>query len=251
MKITKNILLLVIISMTFFISIQRMEKGFKKRYFDWIRYVTPYLYARHNGWAIGMLEDIQLALWAKDKIGNSDNVVNLGGFFSQWFILSGMKCVFTRAAIHNHKNDREIKNILEDINNGNYIETQNLLAYGVKYLFVSARLYYVPINPYLKLIKNYKNAQLFEVMDKFQFDKEGEVAVCNVQCMKEIYSKLGAVDDGIYSRKVDNTKFEQICLRKRSNFTSTNFWEYVSMYDAVFIPSKKLIKIPFENIIFN
>ena len=161
-----KIILLMIIVYSFSVIGLRIDGTFRNKLgiFNWVAIVNGKFPV--GGRPYASFTDIQLAMWAKNAhLDKNAYVLNYGGYFSNWFILSGLDIVFKRGGFFSIESQDKIVEIIENIREGNYQYTPLLLKYNVKYVFISQRYYYVPVNPYLQEIKNHNGSQLYRILD--------------------------------------------------------------------------------------
>lgn len=120
------------------------------------------------GWQIGKTDDLRLIDWMRSHLPGRHQtlLLNYGGYYSQWFLLSGMDLVFRAGGgLFERQNDNAIYNILEKVRNGDAEAWRILPRYGVKYLVISQAYPYVPVSKYLVPVKNINGSQLYRISE--------------------------------------------------------------------------------------
>jgi hypothetical protein len=133
----------------------------------WILKIDPYATSAIIPHAWSTFNDVDLAMWARENLKDNGIILNLGGYYGCWFVISEHRVVFARCSpppfIVNYK-FQDVLSIWRDMQIGIYRTTPKLRDMEITYIFTSEKQPLILSNPYLRLIHNVGWSQIYRIL---------------------------------------------------------------------------------------
>ena len=133
----------------------------------WVLKVDPHATCalKPNTWST--FNDVNLAMWARENLKDNGIILNLGGYYGSWSVISEHRVVFARCSpppfVINYK-FQDVLSIWRDMQIGIYQTTPSFRDMEIEYVSTSEKQPLILSSPYLRLIHKVGWSRMYKIL---------------------------------------------------------------------------------------